>query len=147
MKKIFILTVIGLFCLYIILLFRPSLQINEQNDSIVVYIENQLKDDNVKYINVKNMILFKWDELFIIRPYASEESISNVIGTNYGSYNFSGLVDEATKKIIFLRDKKIVYDEDFNSHIFNFNKHYYEYNEELVIKINSEKYNRELNVR
>lgn len=143
MKKKFIKIIIGIFFIYFMLSLRSSKSLNEQNDNIAVYIENQLKNHKVEYISVKNMTSFKWDELFIIRPYASVESISNVIGANYDS-EFSGLYDEVTKKMIFLRNKEIVYEENYYSNIFDFDKYYYRCNEELVI--NSSEYSRELQI-
>ncbi|WP_427338228.1 hypothetical protein [Caloranaerobacter sp. DY30410] len=90
--------------------------------------------DNSK-IDFNKIIPFDWDEIYIFEPYIPREKIFNTVGskwissdTTFIEYLFSestGLYTANLKKIVFLNNKKVIYDTNYNKYTFDFSENYY----------------------
>lgn len=61
-------------------------------------------------ININNVVDFHWDRLFIFEPWSMPNDISRELGINYnGNY-----VEDNTRRLIFIKNKEIVYEETYN---------------------------------
>lgn len=84
----------------------------DTNTLITKYIEKNcsftVQNDSC-VIDIRNVFNIEWDTMYIFPSWSMEEDISSALGIHYqGSY-----VKDDTKRIIFVKDKKVVSEDDY----------------------------------
>lgn len=123
-----------------------KLQLIKQDYSIFSEIEREINKGIIEEISMSDVIPFQWDDIYIIAPYSSDNVIYKTIGSKYidaRSYlnyklvgNDVGIVyEDSIEKIILLKDGKVIYEENFKTYIYKFDKRHYKNNEVSMMTI------------
>jgi hypothetical protein len=95
---------------FIILIFLYVKCSNKIEFKIINSIEKNCKSTIDCQINLREIIPFKWDSIYIFGEITSTDEISTALGFAYEGTT----VQEGDKRIVFISGQKIVYEEDFN---------------------------------
>ena len=83
------------------------------NVKIVDYVEKNCVLKNQKdgcIVDLKSIIDFEWDTLYVFPSWSMTEDIANALGLEYNKNEVKG----DTKRIILVKDGKIIKDEDYS---------------------------------
>lgn len=143
-RKIFLGTILCVLLLVTLIDYLEfyQLKVIRLEVSIENLINSRLNRGN-ESIDMKTLLSFEWDEIYVFDPYTPQEVIYETLGTKYSTANNylvykinkdnTGLFYDHLKKIVFMNNNKVIYTENYNYHVFDFNKNYYTYNESLFI--------------
>lgn len=109
-------------------------------------IDTLMKDklEAKKDLDLTKVISFDWDELYVFEAYSDERDILKTVGTKWTTTNSflwylvehydSGLYNDDRKKMVFVKNKKVICDVNYNIELFDFNEDYYK-KENSILKI------------
>lgn len=85
---------------------------SDTNDKLKSYIESHCNFNDVDscYIDIKDALKINYDEIYIFGETTMEDEISEIIGIPYKNDKF---IPDSKYRMILLKDKKIVYEDDY----------------------------------
>ncbi|SHK02396.1 hypothetical protein [Paramaledivibacter caminithermalis] len=138
-NKLFITLIVSIVLISGFITFKiisyKSLQVNNIIEmDLEKLVQPYLKNNSE--IELSKVIPFDWDEIYIFEPYSSNGEIYSTVGVKWISANTTffeyilnidrtGLYRDHLKKIVFLKNKKVIYDKNYNKYIFDFSQNYY----------------------
>lgn len=80
----------------------------------IEYAINQLKKNNLPYIDLSKVARFSWDKFYVFGPYTSERSIKSVLGI-LSPWGIGTTVDSSENKVflVFTRQGNVVHSLDY----------------------------------
>ncbi|MCL1792016.1 MAG: hypothetical protein FWG40_11890 [Peptococcaceae bacterium] len=81
---------------------------NKLYKSVRVFADKNCQDGKVVEVALSDLTDFDWDEALVYRLLMSNDAIEDALGIKYEKYL------DLSSGIIFVKDKKIVYEETFN---------------------------------